>query len=175
MKDFSAADRNQKEEREHELTRESVLADYQQVMDENSINALIAFHSRNKYLLMAYHQRLQKVLGRIVANTDRKTAQQMILEYQTVLDQSLSQPLQVGTNINMLMHLFGYFKKVLSKEEKADFLVMLNQYQSGETSLQTVLDRIYQWVILYQEPYLKEQTIFQRYSGCRGSVSERVQ
>ncbi len=65
--------------------------------------------------------------------------------------------------MNMLMHLLGYFKKELTQEEKAYFLDILEQYSQKKIPFSVPISIIYSWVIRFNEPYLKEQTIFRPY------------
>ncbi len=55
--------------REHFFTKLFALADLRKVIDSGEMKELVDFHSRNKYLLMAYSQAKLKMLGRIVVNS----------------------------------------------------------------------------------------------------------
>lgn len=146
--------------REHFLTRIYTMAEFDEVIEQQKMKGLIDFHSNNKYLLMAYHQKYQKELGKIVANHEKKPIQVVINEYLSMLKKALEKPLRRGTNINMLMHLLGYFKKVLSQEEKAYFLDVLEQYSDKKVPFSVPISLVYAWVIRFDEPYLKNQRIF---------------
>jgi uncharacterized protein YbgA (DUF1722 family)/uncharacterized protein YbbK (DUF523 family) len=149
--------------RDHFLTRIFMMASYDLVIEANHMKALIDFHSHNKYLLMSYHQKNQKLLGKIVANHEKKPVNEVIMAYKSLLELSLKNPLKRGTNINMLMHLLGYFKDNLAKEEKAYFLDVLEQYSQKKVPFSVPISVIKAWVIRFQEPYLKDQTIFEPY------------
>jgi uncharacterized protein YbgA (DUF1722 family)/uncharacterized protein YbbK (DUF523 family) len=149
--------------REHFLTRIYTMAAYDKVLEKQSMKVLIEFHSSHKYLLMAYHQKYQKILGKIVANHEKKAIDEVIKDYLFILKKALAKPLRRGANINMLMHLFGYFKRELSKDEKAYFLDILEQYSDKKVPFSVPLSIIYTWVIRFQEPYLIDQIIFRPY------------
>lgn len=149
--------------RDHFLTRIYTLARYDDVVEQQSMGRLVVFHSRHKYLLMAYHQKYQKDLGRIVANHEKKPTNLVIELYLETLQKALGKPLRRGTNINMLMHLFGYFKTELTKEEKAYFLDVLEQYSQKKVPFSVPISLIYVWVIRFDETYLREQWIFDPY------------
>ncbi len=70
---------------------------------------------------MAYHQMNQKKLGKIVANHDHKDISFLISSYNIILHEALKNPLKRGSNMNMLMHLLGYFKKNSLKKRKPIF------------------------------------------------------
>ena len=149
--------------RDHFLTRIYAFARYDKIIEKQSINELIKFHSNHKYLLMSYHQKYQKELGHLVANHDKKPIDEVIGCYSTLLRKTLEKPLRRGSNINMLMHLFGYFKNELSKDEKAYFLDVLEQYNSKKIPYSVPISLIYVWVIRFNESYLKDQLIFNPY------------
>ena len=149
--------------REHFLTRIFTFAKYDDVIKANKMKDLIKFHSQNKYLLMAYHQKNQKLLGKIVANHEAKKVEDVIVEYLELLRKSLEKPSRRGTNINMLMHLLGYFKNDLNKEEKSYFLDVLEQYSAKKVPFSVPISLIYSWVIRFEQPYLMDQTIFRPY------------
>lgn len=149
--------------RDHFLTRLYTNLYFDEVVESNKMSVLVDFHSRNKYLLMAYHQMNQKKLGKIVANHDKFPTNEVVREYGLVMNEALKKPLRRGTNINMLMHLLGYFKKDLSKEEKAYFLDILEQYSMKKIPFSLPIAVIRSWVVRFDEPYLKMQAIFKPY------------
>lgn len=146
--------------REHFLTQLFTLSEFDKVREANTMKSLINFHSINKYLLMAYHQKNQKILGKIVANHEKNKVERVISDYELILKESLDCSLLRGRNINMLMHLFGYFKKDINTAEKAYFLEILEQYSTKKVPFKVPMSILYSWVIRFDEPYLKYQTIF---------------
>lgn len=146
--------------REHFLTRIYTMARFSHVKTHAE---LIEFHSKNKYLLMAYHQRNQKLLGKIVANHQHEKIGKLLGCYKTILMETILKPLRPGSNINMLLHIFGYFKKVLSSEEKAYFLDVLEQYSANKVPLSVPLFLLNSWVVRTNEEYLAKQSIFAPY------------
>ena len=158
--------------REHFLTQIYTFLSFDEVLDKRSMKVLIDFHSKNKYLLMAYHQMHQKELGKIVANHENHDINTVIQLYLDLLRRSLERPLRRGTNINMLMHLFGYFKKDLLASEKAYFLDTLEKYHMKKVPFSVPIAIIYAWVIRFDEPYLKQQTIFEPYPSEILNVSD---
>jgi uncharacterized protein YbgA (DUF1722 family) len=58
------------------------------------------------------------------------------------------------------MHALGYFKKVLSHEEKSEVLDHLDMYKSGLVPLVVPLTLIRHYIMKYDQTYLKEQLYF---------------
>lgn len=149
--------------RDHFLTRIYTLAAFDAVKAKGTMKDLVTFMSDNKYLLMAYHQANQKILGKLVANHDKKPVDQVFTAYEKVLKQALAKPLLHGRNTNMLLHIFGYFSKDLNAEEKAYFLETLAAYNDHKVPITVPISLLKAWVIRFDMPYLKRQTIFEPY------------
>lgn len=150
--------------REHFLMSVFLRHDFRQVVstvkEEKSLNALVRFHSRNKYLMMAYSQSMLKTLGKWVANHEKAPLEVVLENYEKHLSLIYNANPSIGKNVNMLLHLFGYFKKDLNSDEKAFFLDQIALYQEKKIPFSSVLSVLQSWVVRFKEPYLKEQTIF---------------
>lgn len=146
--------------REHFLTKVFVSFNFEKVAREKSVKSLIDFQSDYKYLLMAYSPSKQKEMGRIVANSTKETIEDDLKEYGKMLSNALITKTTRNRNVNMLLHLLGYFSNDLSKEEKAFFLDAIEMYQSGKTPFSVPLAIIKLWVIRFKSEYLLRQKIF---------------
>ncbi|MDV4151006.1 DUF523 and DUF1722 domain-containing protein [Clostridium sp. AL.422] len=133
------------------------------VEEMNSVNELIKFQRQYKYLLMAYSPARQKELGKIVGSATKADIEDSIKEYKHVLSKALSISQRPMRNVNMLLHLFGYFSKELSKEEKAFFLDTLEKYQNKKVPFSLPLTIIKSWAIRFNNDYLLEQKIFESF------------
>ena len=149
--------------REHWLTKLFVLRYFRAIKDSYTISNLVEFHSRNKYLLMAYNQSLMREMGRIVANHLQKDFKSVIPEYEKLLLLSLIEPPSYNSHINVLMHALGYFKKSLSNQEKTFFLDELEKYRAGWIPLFVMNELLKAWIVRNNESYLNQQTYFNPY------------
>jgi uncharacterized protein YbgA (DUF1722 family)/uncharacterized protein YbbK (DUF523 family) len=149
--------------REHFLTRIFTLARFEKVKEDLKMAELVAFQSQHKYLLMAYHQTEQKVMGRIVANHKKKPIEEVIKTYEQHLKKALMLPLKKGRNTNMILHMFGYVSDQLSSAEKAFFLDELSLYNQNKKPLSAIMTMLHAWVIRFDESYLMGQAIFEPY------------
>jgi len=139
------------------------LADFDKVIEYNSIKTLVEFQSKNKYLLMALHQKNQKSLGKIVANDQGLPIKNLIMNYYEILLESLHADFRLETNINTLMHIFGYFKNDLSKDQKSTFVKIVDNYRSNIVPFNKPLMILSNWSCSYNYPYLQKQTLFNPY------------
>jgi uncharacterized protein YbgA (DUF1722 family) len=60
-------------------------------------------------------------------------------------------------HVNVLQHMMGYFKKVLSADEKEELLEYLDLYRKGHLPLVVPVTLINHYVRKYDQPYLKQQ------------------
>ncbi len=149
--------------KEHFMTKLFMLAAFRKVKSEGRMRDLIAFHTENKYLLMAYNQTELGKLGNLAANKESKTFQELLFEYERHLYNALYRPPRYTSNINVLMHAFGYFSEKLSTQEKALFFDLIQKYRDGKTSLCPAINTIRAWAVRFEDQYLMNQTFFEPY------------
>lgn len=141
----------------------TLILDFTKVKKQRTMASLIDYQSRHKYLLMSLHQKNQKLLGKIVANHEEHTVAECLSEYEQLLSTCFSETITVESNINMLSHIFGYFKEQLSSEEKQLFLEQIDDFKKREITIDPLLDQLYTWSQVYQENYLLIQSVFDIY------------
>ncbi|MBM7551841.1 YbgA family protein [Thalassobacillus pellis] len=149
--------------REHFMTKLFTLAAFREIKNHMEMSALIDFHSRNKYLFMAYNQQLLKEMGQAVANHARHPVEEVFKHYEGLLKKMMQSPATPKRHQNVCQHIFGYFKNELNAEEKAYFLDEMEQYEEEKIPLSTLLGILKAWVIRFDEHYLKGQTYFEPY------------
>lgn len=147
--------------REHFMIRVFMLRDFKRVRRTGKLAELIRFHAANKYLLMGFSQRHLSAMGKLTANHEGLPFSQLADAYEAHLVSALEQPLSAARNVNVLLHVFGYFKKALNSEEKAFFLENLELYSRRRLPFSVMLGILKAWVVRFDDPYLKEQTLFE--------------
>ena len=58
------------------------------------------------------------------------------------IQQALALPENRGQVSNAFQHIWGYFKKQATPEEKADFMLLLEKYQHGQASQEDLIKGI---------------------------------
>jgi len=124
---------------------------------------LVQFHAENKLLLMASSQRGLRIMGQTVANHDKRSAEQAFMEYENHLANALNCSPKHESNINVMMHAFGYFSKDLSSKEKAFFLNSFEEYRREQVPLSVPLEILRSSIIRFEVDYLWRQTFFSPY------------
>lgn len=158
--------------REHFLTKLYIMFNFRKVEKSKSMAELVKFQSDNKYLLMAYHQREQKLLGRVVANHDKKDFDELIEEYRDHLGIAFARPPRCSNYVNALMHIFGYFSENLSSKEKEFVLDSFDKYKKGSIPLSVPLNVLRSYTIKYEQPYLLQQSIWEPYPEDLMDISD---
>ena len=149
--------------REDFLTKIFVLAHFRTIKQEAKMKDLVKFQSKHKYLFMSYDQKQLKVLGRIVANHKQLDNVEVFKQYEKELRKMLSTERDYKSNINVLMHLMGYFSDELSAEEKEYFLATIKKYKKAKLPLSVPLGILKGWAIRYKKDYLKQQSFLTPY------------
>lgn len=124
---------------------------------------LVQFHTNYKYLIYAKSQTSYKELGKIVANQDKKDLNVIYDEYTTGFLKAIALKSSINKTYNVLLHIFGYFKKDLTKEEKEFILTAIDEYKSGIIPLIAVTKILNLYVIRFDEQYLKTQKFLNPY------------
>jgi uncharacterized protein YbgA (DUF1722 family)/uncharacterized protein YbbK (DUF523 family) len=158
--------------REHFLAKLYTMCSYRQVEKTGSMAALVKFQANNKYLLMAYSQKEQKVLGRIVANHDKLPVEAVIHSYKEHLGIAFFRIPRYSNYINVMMHIFGYFSEHLSSGEKTFILDSFEKYKSGKIPLSVPINILKSYVIKYNDPYLLEQSIWDPFPEALMDISD---
>jgi uncharacterized protein YbgA (DUF1722 family) len=99
-------------------------------------------------------------MGRLVAAGKSLTPAGLYETYGKILVQALNVKASGKKNADVLMHAMGYFKKVLSHEEKQELLDQIAFYRRGEIPLVVPLTLIRHYIMKYDQPYLKDQVYF---------------
>ena len=149
--------------RDHFLTAVFTLARFREAKEAGKVRDLVRFHTENKLLLMAASERALRSMGRLVANLEHRTPQEVFALYEDLLLAAFRRPARYTANINILTHAEGYFKDRLTKREKEFFQASLRRYQEGISTVGEPKSLVLSWIARFGEPYLGGQTYFSPY------------
>ncbi len=128
-----------------------------------SFNDLVIFHTSYKYLIYSKAQKSYTTLGRIVANKEKKQLDEILIEYKEEFLKAISLKGNVNKTYNVLLHMFGYFKKLITKDEKDDILQALQEFKDKIIPLIAVMKIINLYVKRFDVQYLKVQKFLNPY------------
>jgi uncharacterized protein YbgA (DUF1722 family)/uncharacterized protein YbbK (DUF523 family) len=121
------------------------------------VSRLIAFTASHKLLLMAHSPELARQLGRLTAEASKWPADGLVHSYETILMRALALPATPAKHANVLQHAMGYFKKMLTADEKAELNDIIATYRLGLVPLIVPVTLIAHFTRKYDVAYLKEQ------------------
>ena len=122
-----------------------------------SLGKLVDFHTCHKLLILAHSQSHYRQLGRLVAHGKEKPMGELFKEYFEILMTALKLRATVKKHVNVLNHVQGYFKKVLTADEKQESVELIGRYQQGLVPLIVPITLLNHYVRKYDEQYLKKQ------------------
>lgn len=145
--------------RENFIERVFALKRWRETLDRRrTMGNLVAFHTREKLLLMSHSQKHYREMGRLVATGKQIKTRNLYDRYETLLNEALSLKGTISKHTNVLMHILGYFKKQLSADEKQEVLELITSYRSGHLPLIVPVTLMNHFVRKYSQPYLSDQT-----------------
>jgi uncharacterized protein YbgA (DUF1722 family)/uncharacterized protein YbbK (DUF523 family) len=122
-----------------------------------SRSALVQFHTNQKFLLLAHSRKHYDRLGRLVANDKKVPPAKLVGQYTELFMQTLSVKTTVKKNVDVLHHLLGFLKEILSKEEKQDILETIQDYHNQWVPLVVPLTLLRHHVRTHNIEYLMNQ------------------
>lgn len=125
---------------------------------KRSLKELIAFHTREKLLLLSHSPKHYRAMGKLVANGKQHPLTDLYDVYESNFMEALALKSTLAKNTNVLQHIMGYFKKVLSRDEKQELLEVIGSYRAGHVPLIVPVTLCNHYVRKYGQPYLAQQT-----------------
>ncbi|MBN2346377.1 MAG: DUF523 and DUF1722 domain-containing protein [Candidatus Aminicenantes bacterium] len=118
---------------------------------------LVEFQRRHKLLLMAHGPEAARRLGKLVAGLGSRPLPEVLAGYRELFMAALKQKATVRKNVNVLQHMFGYFKRQLDGFEKGEMLSLIEEYRHNLIPLIVPLTLLKHYIGKFQQPYLKDQ------------------
>ena len=118
---------------------------------------LVDFHTRHKLLIMSHSPNHYVLLGKLVAQIKGIPLPELYEQYETQLMEALRLKTTIKKNVNVLLHVMGYFKKNLSPTEKEELLEIIDEYRKGYVPLIVPVTLLNHYVRKYDQSYLKDQ------------------
>ncbi|NCC24144.1 MAG: DUF1722 domain-containing protein [Deltaproteobacteria bacterium] len=144
--------------RENFITRVFVLKRFRDLLSSDLGPAgLVRFHTRHKLLIMAHHEPTYREMGRLVARAGSLSVADLEQAYLPLLLKALSFKTTRRKHQNVLMHILGYFKKILTADEKQEMLEIVSLYARGLQPLIVPVTLVNHYVRKYGQEYLSEQ------------------
>lgn len=145
--------------------KEYVIERFTEVKKSKKIKDLVSFQSMNKYMIMAHSQNELKIMGNTVANNKKIKLSEILEEYEKHLKIALDVEPTTRTHSNVILHIFGFFSKDFSHQEKETFFELLTNFKDEKISIGQILCEINPTIYRFNNRYLASQTYFLLYSN----------
>jgi uncharacterized protein YbgA (DUF1722 family)/uncharacterized protein YbbK (DUF523 family) len=122
-----------------------------------SRRAIIEFHTAQKYLLLAHSPKHYSEMGKLVAAVSQYEPAEFREQYRALLMQGLKLHATVKKNVNVLLHIAGYLKRLASDAERHDIQAAIADYHQGYTPLIVPITLIRHFVNRYEVAYIQNQ------------------
>lgn len=124
--------------------------------DKPTVNALMNFHASHKLLLMAHSEVHTRRMGKTLAGLKSAT-RAAVQDYEQNLLAALKVLATPDKHVNVLQHMLGYFKKLITSAEKAETLELIAAFKESMVPLIVPVTLINHFVRKYAVTYLEEQ------------------
>jgi len=125
--------------------------------EKRTVGALVQFHTSHKLLLFAHSEKIYREMGRVVAHARKIPDYELFTEYEKQLMAALKLRCTLKKHTNVLMHILGYFKNMLTSDEKQELLAIINNFKEGLIPLIVPITLVNHYVRKYNEEYLADQ------------------
>ncbi|MBD3256786.1 DUF1722 domain-containing protein [candidate division GN15 bacterium] len=122
-----------------------------------SRGAVVEFHARYKYLLLAHSPKHYRQMGPMVAAIAKYTPDEFRTEYGRLFMEGLAVKTTTKKNVNVLHHILGFLKKKLTAEEKQDIMQVIDDYHQELVPLVVPLTILTHYVRKFDVKYIKDQ------------------
>jgi uncharacterized protein YbgA (DUF1722 family) len=120
--------------------------------------ALMGFHARHKFLLVAHSQVGAQRLGCLLARPEQSADEQALAAaYLDGFTEVLRRIPTRRSHTNVLQHMAGYFSKRLDPDDREELTAMIDQYRLGFLPLIVPITILRHYVRKLQVPYLLDQ------------------
>lgn len=118
---------------------------------------LVAFHTAQKFAVLAHSPEQYGRLGRLVATAGRALPREVLDEYGRRLMEALSARATRGRHANVLQHLAGFLKRDLPMDERAELAEIIAEYRRGLVPLIVPITLLRHHVRRVDVAYLADQ------------------
>lgn len=118
---------------------------------------LVAFHQAHKMLLLAHDPSRYRQLGRIVGDLGRRSDEESFGRYAELFASAFERPATVARHVNVLEHLIGHLKDLITAAERSELSLTLQDYRAGIVPLVVPITLLRFAVVRHGVEYVGDQ------------------
>jgi len=123
-----------------------------------TVGDLVAFHSREKLLLMAHDPKSYQALGRVVAHAKGRPRAELAADYRDRFLAALAVLATTRRHVNALQHMAGYLREPLDKPGRDEVAQSIADFGAGLVPLVVPMTLLRHHVRRFGLGYLAQQT-----------------
>jgi uncharacterized protein YbgA (DUF1722 family)/uncharacterized protein YbbK (DUF523 family) len=123
-----------------------------------SLGGLVAFHSREKLLLLAHEPAGYQELGRLVARAKGRPRAELLMAYRSRFLAALARLATPRRHVNVLQHMMGYLREQLDADGRRELAGAIEDFDRGLVPLVVPLTLLKHHVRRFGIAYLAIQT-----------------
>lgn len=151
---------NDKNIRENFLERVYAHYRWRQLTENYDLAGFRDFHQNYKFILMAKSPMDSRALGQLVARANKTNLEYIRQQYIAKFMQVMALRPTPGQHVNVLMHILGYLKSKLDRQDKAELLSWFENYRQQQVSRVTPLVLLQHHFRRYPNDYMSRQYYF---------------
>jgi uncharacterized protein YbbK (DUF523 family)/uncharacterized protein YbgA (DUF1722 family) len=124
---------------------------------------LVAFHQSYKFMFQAKNEKIYREMGNLVGNHDKQSFDGILAAYELLFKTIIAQKSSIGKNRNVLEHMAGFVKDLISPVEKDMLHEQIGEYSNKIVPLIAPLSRLYMFAKNHDVEYLLGQKFLNPY------------
>jgi len=118
---------------------------------------VVAFHSREKYFLLAHSPKHNKLLGQLVAAIAQHKPAEFRDKYLAMYMEALGIKATVKRHVNALQHIAGHLREYVNAAEQQRVHQLIQDYSQGLVPLIVPMTLLRHFIDLLKVPYVEDQ------------------
>ena len=124
-------------------------------MENNNQRALCQqLWARNKYLVLSHSSNIYNEIRQYLKNEEVEVSM-----VQEMIDRACQILEHRGQVCNAFQHIWGYFKKKATENERKDYMLLLDCYRFGQASKEDLIAKTRDLLERYPNTYLQNSTL----------------
>ncbi len=124
-------------------------------MENNNQRALCQqLWARNKYLVLSHSSNIYNEIRQYLKNEEVEVSM-----VQEMIDRACQILEHRGQVCNAFQHIWGYFKKKATENERKDYMLLLDRYRFGQASKEDLIAKTRDLLERYPNTYLQNSTL----------------
>lgn len=110
----------------------------------------------NKYEVMSHSENMYRLIQKTISELTLKELSEQI-------ERAKASPKTKGSIINTYQHIWGYFKKQATEEEKMNTFRLLEDFQADKEKDENLWKWLAYLTVKYEQPYLLQSSLITKY------------